>query len=100
MGYGAVNGFRASTSMPFYWYDIIEDEKTSLEILPFCYMDSAAIFHERLNTEMAMDRMRYFFETVKKINGVFSYVMHNHFLTEQKEWIMWRGMYETFLKTL
>lgn len=100
MGYGAVNGFRASTSAPFYWYDIMKDNKTSLEILPFCYMDSAAIFHERLNTEMAMERMLYFFETVKKVNGVFSYVMHNHFLTEQKEWIMWRSMYETFLKTL
>ncbi len=100
MGYGAVNGFRASTSMPFYWYDLLEDKQTSLEILPFCYMDSTAIFHERLNTEMAMDRMRYFFETVKSVNGIFSYVMHNHFLTEQKEWIMWRHMYESFVKTL
>jgi len=100
MGYGAVNGFRASTSLPFYWYDLKHERATSLQIIPFCYMDSSAIFHERLNAEMALERMCYFFETVKKANGIFSYVMHNHFLTEQKEWIMWHNMYETFLKTI
>lgn len=100
MGYGAVNGFRASTSLPFYWYDLKNERATSLQIIPFCYMDSSAIFHERLNTETAMERMQYFFATVKKTKGVFSYVMHNHFLTEQKEWVMWRNMYETFVKAI
>ena len=96
----AVNGFRASTSYPFNWYNLKKEEETPLEIVPFCYMDSTAIFHERLNAEMAMERMHYFFETVKKVHGHFNYVMHNHFLTEQKEWIMWRNMYENFLKTI
>ncbi|MBW0178910.1 polysaccharide deacetylase family protein [Sediminibacterium sp.] len=100
MGYGAVNGFRASTSHPFYWYDLSKEQTTSLQIIPFCYMDSTAIFYERLNAEMALERMRYFLQTVKKTSGVFTYVMHNHFLTEQKEWIMWRNMYETFLRTI
>jgi len=100
MGYGAVNGFRASTSYPFYWYDLAKEQTTTLQIIPFCYMDSTAIFHERLNAEMALDSMNYFLETVKKVNGQFSYVMHNHFLTEQKEWVMWRNMYENFLKTI
>ncbi len=100
MGYGAVNGFRASTCYPFYWYDLEKEQITSLQIVPFCYMDSTAIFYERLNAEMAMERMTYFFETIKRVNGVFSYVMHNHFLTEQKEWVMWRNMYETFLKSI
>lgn len=100
MGYGATNGFRASTCNPFYWYDLAKEQTTSLQIIPFCYMDSTAIFYERLNAEMALERMRYFLQTVKKTSGVFSYVMHNHFLTEQKEWIMWRNMYETFLRTI
>lgn len=100
MGYGAANGFRASTSYPFFWYDLAKEQTTSLQIIPFCYMDSTAIFHERLNAEMAMERMGYFSRTVRKVNGVFSYIMHNHFLTEQQEWIMWHNMYETFLKTI
>ena len=97
MGYGAINGFRASIARSFHWYDLLTEKETALMVHPFCYMDSAAIFHERLNTEMALTRMRYFFDVVKKVNGTFSFVMHNHFLTEQAEWIMWRNLYEQFL---
>lgn len=97
MGYGSINGFRASIAHSFNWYDLQAEQETLLVIHPFCYMDSTAIFHERLNTEMAAIRMRYFFDIVKKVNGTFSYIMHNHFLTEQAEWIMWRKLYEQFL---
>lgn len=97
MGYGAINGFRASTSFPFNWYDFEKEQTTSLQVLPFSYMDSTTIFHERLNTEMATDRMMHFFNATKKVNGVFSFVMHNHFLTTEPDWIMWRNMYESFL---
>lgn len=98
MGYGAINGFRASITRSFHWYDLLGEKETSLMIHPFCYMDSTAIFHERLNTEMAATRMCYFLDVVKKVNGTFSFVMHNHFLTEQAEWIMWRNLYEQFLR--
>lgn len=98
MGYGSVNGFRASTAYPFYWYDLKKEAATTLLVHPFCYMDSTAIFHERLNTEMAMERMCYFLEKVRSVNGQFTYVMHNHFLTEQQEWLAWRQLYEIFLR--
>ncbi len=97
MGYGSVNGFRASVARPFYWYDLQNEKKTSLLIHPFCYMDSTAIFYERLNTEMAFERMNTLYETVKRVNGKFSWVLHNHFLAEQPEWTMWRQLYEDFL---
>ena len=100
MGYGSVNGFRASTCNPFDWYNLRKEQHTSLKIVPFCYMDSTAIFHEQLSTEMALQRMHYFLDTVRNVNGVFSYVMHNHFLAEHNEWMMWRNMYTEFLKTI
>lgn len=98
MGYGAVNGFRASIAHSFYWYDLLNEQTTNLRIHPFCYMDSTAIFHERLNAEMAMERMSGLYETVKKVNGTFSFILHNHFLAEQSEWMIWRQLYEDFLK--
>lgn len=98
MGYGSVNGFRASVAHPFYWYDLSNEKMTSLLIHPFCYMDSTAIFYERLNTEMSFERMNTFYETVKKVNGTFSFILHNHFLAEQPEWMMWRQLYEDFLE--
>lgn len=97
MGYGSVNGFRASVARPFYWYDLQNEKKTSLLIHPFCYMDSTAIFYERLNTEMAFEQMNSLYETVKQVGGKFSYILHNHFLAEQPEWMMWRQLYADFL---
>lgn len=97
MGYGSVNGFRASVARPFYWFDLQNEKRTSLLIHPFCYMDSTAIFYERLNAEMALERMNTFYETVKQVDGKFSYVLHNHFLADQPEWMMWRQLYEDFL---
>jgi hypothetical protein len=97
MGYGSVNGFRASVAGPFYWYDLENEKITSLLIHPFCYMDSTAIFYERLNTEMAFEQMNTFYETVKQVDGTFSFILHNHFLADQSEWMMWRKLYEDFL---
>ena len=39
MGYGSINGFRASTSFPFYWFDLSKNKKTSLKLFSFCYME-------------------------------------------------------------
>jgi hypothetical protein len=98
MGYGTVNGFRASVAHPFYWYDLMNEKVTNLLIHPFCYMDSTAIFDERLNAEMAMEQMSSLYEAVKKVGGTFSFILHNHFLAEQAEWMSWRQLYEDFLK--
>lgn len=98
MGYGSVNGFRASVANAFFWYDLLDERTTSLRVHPFCYMDSTAIFQERLNSEMAMERMSFFYKTVKQAGGDFIFIMHNHFLTKQPEWVMWRQLYEDFLK--
>ena len=45
MGYGAVNGFRASYSDPFDWFDLERNQVTSLRIHPFCLMDATSYFH-------------------------------------------------------
>ncbi len=37
MGYGSINGFRASVCSPFYWYDLEKEAATSLMLYPFCF---------------------------------------------------------------
>lgn len=95
MGYGAVNGFRASYSGSFFWYDIEREEKTNLKIHPFCYMDSNAIFHEKLTPEQALEELNYFYETCKNVNGTFISVMHNHLMGTDNQ--QWKDVYENFL---
>ncbi len=97
MGYGAVNGFRASYAKPFYWYDLEKEEITSLLIHPFCFMEAVSFFSQGYSAEEAGRELQYYYDVVKEAGGEFITLFHNHFLTEQAQWIAWREMYETFL---
>lgn len=97
MGYGSINGFRASVTSPFYWYDLTHENATSLLVHPFCFMDANAFFEQQLTVEQAAYELEHFYTTVKQVNGTLHTIFHNHFLTEQPAWQPWRKMYEDFL---
>lgn len=98
MAYGSVNGFRASFAKPFYWYDLEKEVQTNLLIHPFCFMEAASFFHQGYSALEAGVEMQYYFDLVKSVQGEFITLFHNHFLTEQPEWLEWRRMYEGFLE--
>lgn len=100
LGYGTHNGFRTSYCKPFFWYDLENEKKTELVIHPFCFMDANSIFEQNLNTDEALSEMKYYYEQVKSVNGEFSFIMHNHFLTEQEKWKDWRKTYTNFLQQI
>ncbi len=97
MGYPSSNGFRASYTAPFLWFDLLADTVTGLTIHPFCYMDSTAIFQERLAPEIAAEDLQYYFDTVKWSGGECITIFHNNFLTQQEGFIAWRDLYADFL---
>ena len=97
MGYGSINGFRASYASPFYWYDLMKEESTTLLLHPFCYMDANAYFEQKLSAEEAGKELQYYFDIVEKVKGQMITIFHNHFLTEEDHWVQWRKMYATFL---
>lgn len=97
MGYGAVNGFRASYTLPYPWYDLEREQVTDLMIHPFCFMEATAFFSLGYGAEQAGQELQYYHDAVKEVNGVFITLFHNHFLTEQPQWIAWRQMYARFL---
>ncbi|OIR08304.1 hypothetical protein GALL_94720 [mine drainage metagenome] len=98
MGYGTINGFRASYTLPFYWFDLEKNETTNLLLHPFCFMDANSIFEQKYSVEQTAKELQHYFDVVKKVNGELITLFHNHFLTEQEQWIAWRKMYEDFLK--
>lgn len=100
MGYGSINGFRASYANAFAWYDFAEEKETTLIIHPFCYMDANAFFEEKLSAQQASEELDYYYNITKSVSGECIIIQHNHFLTEEKDWIEWRKMYESFLQKL
>lgn len=98
MGYGSINGFRASYCLPFFWYDLKNEKQTSLLIHPFCFMEANSFFEQGFNAMQAGEELQQYFDVVKKVNGKLITIFHNHFITEEPQWIEWRKMYEAFLK--
>ena len=69
MGYGTINGFRASVASSFYWYDLEKEETTGLMVFPFCFMDANAFYEEKLAPHQALAELMRFYQIIKQVNG-------------------------------
>jgi hypothetical protein len=98
MGYASVNGFRASASFPFYWYDLEKEEQTSLKLHPFCFMDANSFFEQKQSPLDAEQEMRAYYDRVKAMKGTFISIWHNTFLGTDPLFRGWREAYWNFLK--
>ena len=100
MGYGSINGFRASVASPFYWFDLKQNEATNLLVHPFCWMDANSYFEQQLSASEAAVELQEYYNSVKQVGGNCTIILHNNFLTEQPQWLPWRKMYEAFLSMI
>ncbi len=99
MGYGTVNGFRASVAAPFYWYDLGKETTTDLRLYPFCYMDANSFYELKHTPEQALQEMNHYYTEVKNVNGLLITLWHNTFLGTDKKFKGWREVYESFLES-
>lgn len=98
MGYGSINGFRASVCSSFYWYDLEREEKTALELFPFCYMDANSFFELKHTPSQAYLELIKYYEIIKKLNGLFISIWHNNMLGTDPAYKGWPEMFELFMK--
>jgi hypothetical protein len=100
MGYGSINGFRASIATPYYWYDLKHEEKTQLIIYPFCFMDANSYYEQQFSPETAFDELMHYYNIIKSVNGTMITIWHNSFLGTDPEFEGWREVYERFVDTV
>jgi len=98
MGYGAINGFRASVASPYPWYDLKAEEKTKLILFPFCFMDANSLYEQKYTPQQAFEEIKYYHDVVKKVNGMMITIWHNQFFSNIKPFVGWRDVYELFIK--
>lgn len=98
MGYGSMNGYRASTSRAFYWYDVSKEEVTDLKIHPYCFMDSTAFFHEKRNTEDAFKYLQKHSLQAINLSTPMITVWHNYLLADQDDWLSLLFRFSDLLK--
>jgi hypothetical protein len=98
MGYGTINGFRASVASSFHWFDLQKNETTPLRLFPFCYMDANSFYELKQSPQQAYEELIHYYNTIKKLNGLMVTIWHNQFLGTDRSFKGWKEMYELFMK--
>jgi hypothetical protein len=98
MGYGSINGFRASVASSYYWFNLSENKATDMLIYPYCFMDANSFFEQKLSPEQAYTELMKYYAAVKKVRGCFITIWHNNFLGTDPLFKGWREVYEIFMK--
>ena len=98
MGYGSINGFRASTSRSFKWFDVEKNEVSDLTLHPFCYMECNSFYEQKNTAEKALEEMLHYAAVVKKVNGNLITIWHNFSLGTAPLWKGWKEKYIEFLE--
>jgi hypothetical protein len=100
MGYAGQIGFRASIAHSYYWYDLENEEETSLRIHPFMFMDVTLKNYLQINKDAVLDEVKPIIEVTKKVGGELVTIWHNNSFCELEGWEGWRAVYEEVLKEI
>ena len=98
MGYGSINGFRASVASSFYWYDLEKEQQTNLLLHPFCFMEANSFFEQKYLPQRAYEEMMHYYKAVKSVNGKLITIWHNNFLGTYPTFSGWKDVYEEFVR--
>lgn len=96
MGFADQPGFRAGICTPFYFYDLENEAKTNLLIVPFQIMDGTLLHYQSLSPEAAFDEINSIMTEIKNVGGTFGCIWHNETVNDLGEW---KGYREVFEKT-
>ena len=97
MGYGSINGFRASVATTFDWFDIKMDAVRSLRVHPFCYMEANSYYEQKYTAGEALEEMLAYYEVCRTNNATMITIWHNHFLGDDPLYKGWKEVYANFL---
>jgi hypothetical protein len=98
MGYIDLLGFRAGTCTPFQFYDLDYEIQTPLQINTFHLFDSTLLKRASLlDKKQEMERLM---EEVKKVNGTFAPVFHNHSFSNEDRWKGFRELFSVVLESV
>lgn len=93
MGFASHYGFRAGTCTPFRYFDFHRNEATSLEMVPFCVMDSVFYDYLKKPVDEAERLILQIIDKVRSVNGAFVSVWHDRSFSEL-HYPGWRALYK------
>lgn len=97
MGYGSINGFRASVATSYFWYDLKNEQTTRLLVHPFCFMDANSFYEQKQTPAESLAELFQYAEEVKKVGGQLITIWHNSFLGSSPDFAGWKEIYLEFI---
>jgi hypothetical protein len=98
MGFPSIQGFRAGTCTPFYFYNLKREKATKLKIFPVTFMEGIFISINKPND--ALQEMLKMMEAVKNVGGTFISIWHNHTVSATAEYQAWREVHEQVIRAI
>ena len=98
LGFSSMNGFRASTCTPLYFYDLEKEERTDLRMHPFIFMDSAMIDHLKITPGAGILAINDLLKQVATHGGEAIGIWHNYSLSEKDQYKGWRDVLISIFK--
>lgn len=86
LGFAELPGFRAGTCNPFRFYNLLTETGTELMIHPNTYMEGTFAEDLQLHPAATQERMEILIDEVKKVNGTFICIWHNHSISDEGNW--------------
>lgn len=93
MAYADETGFRAGTTTPFFWFDLLVNQTTELKIHPFCAMDVSMRNYMKLSKEESIQELQRLKFEVQKVKGQMVVLFHNSNFNGQ--WEGWEEVMES-----
>lgn len=97
MGYGSLNGFRASIASSVYWFDLSKNESTNLKLHPFCFMDANSHYEQKQSPQESFAELMAYRNLCKALKIPFTSIWHNSILSNMPEFAGWMEMYRAYL---
>ena len=98
MGWPSLPGFRAGTSKPFAFYDLLQQEERKLIFIPSCIMDVSCRQYQGMDPETAIRTGELLKTRIAAVGGIFCFIFHNESLGETEPWRGWRQVFEAWMR--
>lgn len=98
MAYASIDGYRAGTCTPFYFYNLQHDTSTDLMVYPMPFIDRTFIDSLKLEPTEAISKIKQYIFQIKEYQGVFLSLWHNETLQNNVYWQKWRIVFESMVK--
>ncbi len=98
MGYPDAVGFRAGTSFPFSWYDLVAEKSTKMLVHPFCIMDVTCKLYLRLSPHESIALGEKLKTSIHALGGDFCFIFHNESVADCFPWKGWGSVINKWLE--